>query len=71
MPSRSTIFVETNVAATPVSAQNPVNPPIIVGFRPETITNTSTKGRGFSIGRTTLLCTYKFLAKKNHELIRR
>lgn len=37
MPSRLTISAETNVAATPINAHNPLKPPIIVGFRPETI----------------------------------
>lgn len=35
MPRRSTIFVDTNVAATPISAQSPLNPPIMVGFKPD------------------------------------
>lgn len=46
MPSRSTIFADTNVAATPIKAHNPLKPPIIEGFRPEPTSNTSEERLG-------------------------
>lgn len=41
MPSRLTIFADTNVAMTPIKAHNPLKPPIIDGFSPEALSNTS------------------------------
>lgn len=37
MPSRFTMLADTNVAATPMKADNPLKPPIIDGLIPETI----------------------------------
>lgn len=37
MPRCLTIFAETNVAATPTKAHNPLKPPIIDGFKPEIV----------------------------------
>ena len=34
MPSRLTRLADTNVAATPIKAHNPLKPPMIDGFRP-------------------------------------
>ena len=40
MPNRLTRLAETKVAATPIKAHNPLKPPIIDGFKPETISRT-------------------------------
>lgn len=34
MPNRLTKSADINVAATPIKAHNPLNPPMIDGFRP-------------------------------------
>ena len=34
IPSRLIRLADTNVAATPIKAHNPLNPPMIDGFRP-------------------------------------
>lgn len=42
MPKCLTIFADTNVAATPIKAHNPLKPPIIDGFKPEIVNGSET-----------------------------